>query len=79
MLCEVLILLVTFVADKSLFLRKRKPIRKLIGFFIFKNKKTNDYANNHLGYLLLRIPSLGTTQLIPHLKALKHTFYKPFF
>ncbi len=29
--------------------------------------KTNNYANNHLGFLLLRIPFLGTTKLIPTL------------
>ena len=34
MLCEVLILLVAFVADKSLFLREEKPKALAFGFFV---------------------------------------------
>ena len=78
MLCEVLILLVVFVADKSLFLRKAKPTTKLWVFlfsrasevYFRKRLETKDQmCAAHLGFAL-QVPRPGSTELIPFLSTI---------
>jgi hypothetical protein len=80
-LCEVLILLVTFVTNKSLFLREEKPKALAFGFFVLwrvesanfrKRRKTKKHKRPARALVFLhRFPALGSTKLLPFLPTKK--------